>query len=265
MEPEEVDALISNLPEMFRGAPVKARFIFAWETGLRPETTALIRSPGDYAKGRKTLRIRDEADKARYGREVPLSQRARDALDSVCPEVGIIFGHHTYKGLLRRAARDGGLPEEKASKITAYDFRHSRATHWVEHSQNLAGVAFLLGHREVTTLNKYVKPGQRAAEKVLAQVAVQGSKEGPKEAPAEVPDQVSFEDHLRTADDLLEPEEPAAAATPTGTEDGNPNKKGPLLEGASVMRKGGFEPPQCLHHWNLNQRPTCQYRYISTA
>ena len=68
---------------------------------------------------------------------------------------------HTFKGLLRRAARDAGLPEEKASKLTAYDFRHSRATHWVENSRNLAGVAFLLGHKEITTLNKYVKPGQR--------------------------------------------------------------------------------------------------------
>ena len=31
--------------------------------------------------------IRAEADKARYAREVPLSDRAREALDSVYPEV----------------------------------------------------------------------------------------------------------------------------------------------------------------------------------
>ena len=38
----------------------------------RPATLAELRAPDDYAVGRETLLIRDEADKARFGREFPL-------------------------------------------------------------------------------------------------------------------------------------------------------------------------------------------------
>jgi len=171
LEEDEVLAILEQLPDSYRSAPVRARFTFMWETALRPETVAQIRVPDDYRKGQRELRIREEADKSRYARTIPLSERARTALDEKCPARGTIFGRHDFRGILRKAAKDAGLPAEKAKRLSAYDFRHSRATHLVGHSRNLAGVAFLLGHKEITTLNRYVRPGQQAAEKVLAQVA----------------------------------------------------------------------------------------------
>ena len=255
LEPAEVAALLRQLPEVWRGVPLRARFIIAWETGLRPETLAVLKAPGDYTPGRKTLRVRAEADKARYARELPLTRRARETLDAVCPEVGTIFGRHTFKFSLRSAARRAGLPEDKASRLTAYDLRHSRATDLVAHSRNLAGVAFLLGHREITTLNKYVKPGQRAAEKVLAQAAMQGTnggEEGPGEAAGDGADPAGFEVHLRTADGLADTDVRQGVAVIAGPPKGFPNKKGTLLEGARIVRKGRLELPRCCHHWNLN-------------
>jgi integrase len=58
------------------------------------------------------------------------------------------------------------LPWERARTFTAYDLRHARATQWAE-SGNLVGVAYLLGHKQITTTNKYAKPNRAAAERVL--------------------------------------------------------------------------------------------------
>jgi hypothetical protein len=50
-------------------------------------------------------------DKNRFGREVPLSEAARAALDQVCPDVGLLFGSHDYRRLLREAAKAAGIDE----------------------------------------------------------------------------------------------------------------------------------------------------------
>ena len=81
----------------------------AWETALRPRTIARLTAPGDYHRGATTLQIRDEIDKNRFGRELPLTDTARAALDSVCPTSGLIFGHHDCTMLLRRAAKAAGI------------------------------------------------------------------------------------------------------------------------------------------------------------
>ncbi len=80
--------MIANLPAIVkaprapRGYPVQARFEVAWQTALRPQTLDLLRAPDDYKRGRSYLVIRDEIDKARFGRRRPLSKAARCALDS---------------------------------------------------------------------------------------------------------------------------------------------------------------------------------------
>jgi hypothetical protein len=194
--------------------------------------------------------------------------------------VGVIFGDHKFYGLLRRATREAGLPEEKQN-LCDYDLRHSRATYWVEHSQNLAGVAFLLGHRQVTTLNRYVRPSHRAAEQVLAQaVNAELEESGASGRPEE----------LDAAKDVLAstqagPPSKAAAADPqTPDEDGGggfgwlsggqpdspgtgsdldsggrvpaearfTNKKAHLIEVGFRVRKRGVEPLRYFYHWNLN-------------
>ncbi len=169
----QIEAVLKELPEWRTTRrtptpfPVRARFTFAWETSLRPGTLDLLRAPDDYRKGDTTLTIRDEADKARFGRRLPLTPRARAVLDSICPDVGLIFGCHNYGGLLREAARRAKLPGDLAEKISPYDFRHSRLTNLAEHTTNLAGIAFLAGHKNVTTTNRYIRPSERAALEVL--------------------------------------------------------------------------------------------------
>ena len=73
---------------------VRKRFVVAWETGLRPATLNEIGAPIDYHRGATELVLRDEIDKVRYGRKLPLTEAARAALDSITPDVGLIFGRH---------------------------------------------------------------------------------------------------------------------------------------------------------------------------
>jgi integrase len=168
LSPEEMDAIVAALPERTRdGQPCRAYFAVMRETGLRPGTLQRLRAPDDYRPGAAFLKIRAEADKARYEREVPLTARAREALDEVCPNEGLIFPKFAWRYPLREAARTAGLEPDRASKVKPYDFRHSVATELTERSGNLLGVGYLLGHRHATTTNQYVHARRRAAESVL--------------------------------------------------------------------------------------------------
>lgn len=173
LELHEVRALLDALPERSPGGPrgpafvVRARFVVAWETALRPATLAGLVAPFDYARGRETLRIRDEIDKARFGREVPLTSRARAALDSVCPRNGLIFGEHDCRPYLRAAARASLVPS-KADALSPYDLRHARLTFLAERTKNLLGLAWLAGHRHLSTTSRYTHASLRAARAVLS-------------------------------------------------------------------------------------------------
>ena len=76
---------------------------------MRPGLIDELRAPEHYRKGGDTLTITNEIDKCGLGRELPLSERARAALDRVVPEVGLIFGSHDYRMPLGRAAVAAGL------------------------------------------------------------------------------------------------------------------------------------------------------------
>jgi site-specific recombinase XerC len=183
LSPEEMDAIVAALPERTRdGQPCRAYFAVMRETGLRPGTLQRLRAPDDYRPGAAFLKIRAEADKARYEREVPLTARAREALDEVCPNEGLIFPKFAWRYPLREAARTAGLEPDRASKVKPYDFRHSVATELTERSGNLLGVGYLLGHRHATTTNQYVHARRRAAESVLL-----GQNSGHIESSFEVP------------------------------------------------------------------------------
>ncbi len=166
---EQAFQIIAELPDTLYGRRnkkryhVRARFQVAWETGLRPATLDELRAPEDYKKGASVIKIRDEIDKARFGREVPLTDRAREALDVVCPDVGLLFGRHDYRAPLAAACTAAGLP-----RVTPYDFRHSRTTDLVENSKNLAGVQHLVGHKNISTTARYVHASLRAAKEVIA-------------------------------------------------------------------------------------------------
>jgi hypothetical protein len=100
---------VSNRAKDQTRYPVRARFIVAWETALRPATLNRLRAPVHYRRGQEVLVIENDIDKARFRRELPLGAETRAALDRVCPEVGILFGEHDYRRLLREAAIRAGV------------------------------------------------------------------------------------------------------------------------------------------------------------
>jgi integrase/recombinase XerC len=172
LEPEQIEALLAALPEtVSRGAaagrPIRARYVFAWETALRPATIARIRVD-DYDRSRKRLRIRDSVDKARFGRELALSERAWRALEAMSQPAGLIFGAARLGGALKAAAVASGLSNEVAKRMTPYTFRHSRITHLASVSTDIRAVAYLAGHKNLATTSHYVHGNVKAGERLLA-------------------------------------------------------------------------------------------------
>jgi len=173
LEPAEILTILERLHEWSDSKkvdpfPIKARFVVQYEQGMRPEMLDLLEAPKHYTKGSAVLKIEAGGDKNRWEREIPLTEAARMALDSVCPKKGLIFGVHDYRDALRKAAK-GVLGEERAKRITPEDLRHSRLTEWAE-TGNLPGAAYLAGHLRISTIDKYAKPGRRAAERLLARI-----------------------------------------------------------------------------------------------
>jgi integrase len=177
LSPEEVRALIDALPVWSnpRNAPrfaVRARFVVAYETSLRPSTLSALCVPEHYSAGASALTLTADIDKARFAREVPLSAEAKAALETVVPKEGLIFGEHDYRDTLKKAALQV-LSPEKAATFTEYDLRHGRLTQLAE-TGNLTGAAYLAGHKRVSTTDRYVRPGRRAAERALEAVGATG-------------------------------------------------------------------------------------------
>jgi len=173
ISPEQADAFLAELPEWSSGRiggagrfAVRARFVVAWETALRPSTIAKLEAPRHYQKGATELVITSDIDKVKYARRLPLSGEARAALDAIVPARGLLFGAHDARDYVEAAARAAGLPAD----FSPYDLRHGRATQIVEESANLIGAAYLLGHRKVSTTDRYLKPNRRAADRALASV-----------------------------------------------------------------------------------------------
>ncbi len=174
---QEMAAIIAKLPEHATSKrsgetfPVRARFIMAWETSLRPATLDKLSVPDNYRRGSTCLTITDNVDKSRFRREVPLSEAACAALDSVCPEKGFIFSAHDFRTLLRAAAKAAGIDEFRTKRISDYDFRHSRLTYLGQVTSNLSGVMHIAGHTQPATTARYMRPQKAAAEEVLRAAA----------------------------------------------------------------------------------------------
>lgn len=166
LTPAEVARLVAEIPERHRGYPTRARFIVAYETGLRPSSIQALSVPENWRRGARELHITEDIDKARAGRALPLSAEARKALAAAAPKAGFIFPPRDCRGLIRSAAIRA-LGKERGLRFSAYHFRHNRLTHWAETSDNLAGIQYLAGHKHVSTTARYVKASKRAAMDVL--------------------------------------------------------------------------------------------------
>lgn len=142
--------------------PVRARFEFAYETGLRPSTLDKLSVPEHYEAKATSLRVTDEVDKARWGREIPLTPRARAILEAVAPAEGLIFGKHNYRPHIKAAA-DQVLPPEMAKRFAGSHLRSAFTTHELELGKNILGIQYRVGHKLLSTTSKYAKPSLRAA------------------------------------------------------------------------------------------------------
>lgn len=164
---EQIERVIAGLPETSRGGGrPRAFYRFLWETGLRCGTAhRIVAKDVDFGKGE--LRIRSEADKARYGRAVPLTSGALKLLREIVPDAGLIFGRHNHRYVLQKAARAAGLTEDQARHFSDHDFRRSRATHWAQNTKNLAHLSYMLGHKNVSTTNLYVQGNKEGARQML--------------------------------------------------------------------------------------------------
>lgn len=276
LSPAQVEAFIAALPMWSerkdrRGKgthfAVRPRYIIAYQTGLRPAT--LDAATWEDWKG-ATLTIDDEDDKARFGRNVPLSAIAIDELTRLhaelgTPTTGPIFGRHDYRAATTKACVKAGID----LKVAPYDFRHARGTHLVDDGASLSGVAFLLGHTQVTTTNKYAKGSQRAAEAALVKGApLPVDEESPTggivgavplgDAPcdptprARAPRRhVRRETRVRGMFTALVKAAPTAARQAARAPRSAPS--GTILEplGVSSVRRRGLEPLRELPHWNL--------------
>lgn len=178
MSHEMAEQILQLLPEHSPRTkfPVRAFFTVMRDTGLRYRTLSELRAPDDFHVGAEGLRVRAETDKARFGRTIPLTPRARAALESCCPESGPIFGRASMVASLRKAAREAGMPEHQVKHLRYHDFRHLAGTE-MGSVGDLPTVAFLLGHKHVTTTAKYVHASRSRAAKVLRDRGV-GSNSG---------------------------------------------------------------------------------------
>jgi integrase len=177
----QVVAVLAVLPEWMETGkralrkqpyPIRDRFVFAYETSLRPATLSEI-VWADWNESDGRLVIRPSVDKTRFGRSVPLSEEAQAALGRVRAGYNArglvvgpltpIFGKHLYRKTLKRAAVAAGL-----DGVAPYDFRHARATHLADAGASLTGIGHILGHKQATTTSRYLHGSMRAAEAALS-------------------------------------------------------------------------------------------------
>ena len=147
--------------------PVRARFELMFETTLRPGTLDKLSVPEHWAPGERVIRIEAPDDKEGYERPIPLTERARKALERVAPAAGVIFGEHKYHRYLRPAA-EAVLSKGKSAVFCGQHTRSAAITRALERSSNLAGVMHLAGHKHASTTSKYVRPTFRAALDVIS-------------------------------------------------------------------------------------------------
>lgn len=193
LTPEQVRAIIAALPEwssskkLKRQYPIRARFLVGYETGLRPAALDALSVPEHYHRGSRLLLLTDDVDKARWGRELPLSDLARATLDGVIDALpkgftGPVFGKHDYRERLDAAA-SAVLPPAVAERFAGAHLRSAFITHALEATGNLAGVQYLAGHKQAKTTGGYARPSLRAAEAALDAFQGRSSNSGDARSP----------------------------------------------------------------------------------
>ena len=166
--PAQVSAIVSKLPAQSRTRkgkswPIRDRFEFAYETGLRPECIDGLEERDLTAFG---LHIRPELDKNRWERTIPLSDRALEILTASVTGTPSrrFFGEHDRRESWRKAAI-AALGAGDGKRVNPYDLKHARVSQWRREGKNPLGIKFLTGVDEA--LEEYLHPTRTDAEQVL--------------------------------------------------------------------------------------------------
>lgn len=196
-------------------------FVVCWETGLRPVSTlSRLRREDLTPFG---LVIRPECDKNGWGRTVPLSARARQAL-----EVGLPFGRKARLKRFKRAA----MKALGRRDVTIYDLKHARITKWVDERKKVTGISFLTGVSAETLFKRYVKPSRRAAEEVL-----RGNSGAKAKRMAKTPSQIAEDASVGS----YTPTEPKPKVSGPGTEE-SASPRQPAPHSGAVHRNDSMLP-----------------------
>jgi integrase len=177
--PEQIRAFVLALPILSLRArrgnrfPVRARFIFMAETGLRPSTIDALSVPEHWSPGSRELEIPDGIDKARFGRSLPLTGRAAAALEAAVAvanvSAGPIFGEHDYRTPFKSARSIAKLPKAFAP----YDLRHHFIS-FTSSTMDKRAAMFLDGHTLVSTADHYVRSREDLAREAVAALGSRG-------------------------------------------------------------------------------------------
>lgn len=146
--------------------PLQKRFDFMRLTGFRPETISRLSVPENWTRGASHVELTNEDDKARYGRDVDIVPDARRILMECAPEKGTIFGRHVFYKALKRAAALV-LDPARAKDFAPYDLRHHFARDLLDRGAKVRGVSYQLGHKRVSTTDKYLAPDRQAGAEAL--------------------------------------------------------------------------------------------------
>ncbi|MBP9944816.1 MAG: tyrosine-type recombinase/integrase [Vicinamibacteria bacterium] len=173
----KVEALIAfhNLPTPL-GQRNRAMFEVLYGTGLRlSECARLDLSDIDLREG--TLLVRN--GKGRKDRYVPITGRARDAVQTYLVESRPLFAERRDSGALFLAARGHRLSDQSIRvmvrgtgkqigiRISPHVLRHSFATHLLEGGASIVHVQKLLGHQSIGTTGIYTKVGTAAVRGMI--------------------------------------------------------------------------------------------------
>lgn len=174
LTPAQVNKVIAKLPVWSSGERrnegqryrVRDRARFAFETALRPATIARLSVPEHWKPGSKTLTITADVDKARWAREVALTNKAITTLTRSAKGDGLIFGEHEMEDYLA-AAGDEAIKR----RVLPYDLKHARITELFRAGADPVGISQLTGVALDTLVKHYVHPGAEASRKALRRVA----------------------------------------------------------------------------------------------